>query len=85
MPPDQYLAFGLLAGLAVVFVLAVGMAAGRQMEAAYWRGKADDTYGRTAVCSDGKFFCVLPESEYAELMRLKYSRRFDTPGEPPGE
>ena len=73
MNPDQYLAAGLLAALVVIFAMAVGHAIGQQMEAAYWRGKADDTYGRTAVCSDGRFFCVLPESEYSELVRLKYA------------
>lgn len=48
---------------------------GSRQADAYWRAKADDTYCRTAVCSDGKFYCVLPESEYSELVRLKYAAR----------
>lgn len=44
----------------------MGHVLGKSGEARYWRGKADPQY-RTAMCSAGKFFYVLPESEFVTL------------------
>lgn len=42
---------------------AVGAVFGHRGEARLWRNKANPEY-RTAMCSAGKFYYVLPEHEY---------------------
>lgn len=66
----QYVAVG--AGLGFI----VGHLLGKWSEAHYWRTKSDDSQGsRTAVCSHGKFFYVLPAHEYDEkILRLRKDR-----------
>lgn len=69
--------------LLVAFAFAVGLAWGAANEAAYWRHKGDwDEHGRTAVCSGGRFYYVVPEAEYCELSRLRYTSR---PAAPEGD
>lgn len=50
---------------AVLGGLAVGLHLGSCMEARIWRLKADPDF-RTAMCSGGKFYYVIPEKEYVE-------------------
>lgn len=69
MAPDEIsFIFGVAFGL-----FTMGMLVGKSLEARLWRSKADDAYGRTAMCSNGEFFYVVPEHEYVELdlMRLR--------------
>lgn len=56
-----------LAIAAEVGALAGMWLAGR-MRDSYIVGKADDRYGRTAMCVRGKFYYVVPEAEYVERM-----------------
>jgi len=50
-------------GLIALAVFAAGVAVGSATEAASWRLRGDARH-RTAVCSGGKFYCVMPESEF---------------------
>ena len=43
----------------------VGIVIGRCIEASHWRGKANPQF-RTAMCSGGQFYYVMPEWEYCE-------------------
>lgn len=60
-------------GMAGLFGMGVGAIIGRMGEARIWRLKANPDY-RTAMCSGGEFFYVMPEKEYVDK-HLKLNER----------
>lgn len=59
-----------IAGVFTAGAVVGGWLTGRSNDS-YLLSKADDSYGRTAVCVRGKFFYVVPESEYVQLDILR--------------
>ena len=70
-------------GVAVAACVGLGLGAliGAAGERRYWVAKGE-AEGKTAVCADGRFYYVVPEAEYCELSRLRYTSR---PAAPEGD
>lgn len=59
---------GMLLLAAIMLAWLLGHIMGRAGEAYIWRSKAGFDEGRTANCSAGKFYYVLPEKQYIDWL-----------------